>query len=275
MTHKRYVLSPLNDQHLPVYVETIGYYSDEKIIKRPFGYPFFHWIQTINGEGVFETEGKTIPMPPHSGILLFPDIAHQYKSVSSVPWETAYVTFGGAIVPELMEFLKISRFSYFKWEEEKPLSTAIQSMLKKIHTDTDVFGLQLSADLYQFLLTLQKYGNGDKQKQRKSEAEKLSPLLQWMEQHYENPAVGLNDLARVIDVSARQLNILFRETFHVTPYAYFLHIRIRKAKYLLIEEPETSVKDIAKNVGFRDVSHFVATFRRIVGLTPEKYRGLH
>ena len=36
-----------------------------------------------------------------------------------------------------------------------------------------------------------------------------------------------------------------------------------------------TVKDTAHHVGFRDVSHFVATFRRIEGVTPEQYRKLY
>ncbi len=61
----------------------------------------------------------------------------------------------------------------------------------------------------------------------------------------------------------------------MSPYTYFLHLRIRKAKGLLIDDTNVPVKQIATYVGFRDTRHVLATFRRIVGIPPERFRQLH
>jgi AraC-like DNA-binding protein len=96
-----------------------------------------------------------------------------------------------------------------------------------------------------------------------------------MDTRYADPNIGLNEMAETLSISPRRLNHLFRETFNLTPYAYFLYLRIRKAKEHLVHRPELSISDIAALVGFRDTSHFVATFRRHVGHPPEQFRKMH
>jgi AraC family transcriptional regulator of arabinose operon len=39
--------------------------------------------------------------------------------------------------------------------------------------------------------------------------------------------------------------------------------------------PDWIVRRIGEAVGFRDASHFVATFRAKEGITPDKYRNLY
>ena len=68
------------------------------------------------------------------------------------------------------------------------------------------------------------------------------------------------------------MNTLFRNTFAHSPYAYLIALRIRKSKEVLLRTPYSSIKQITQAVGFRDTSHFVATFRQYVGFTPEKFR---
>jgi len=46
---------------------------------------------------------------------------------------------------------------------------------------------------------------------------------------------------------------------------------LRYAAKLLVED-QRSVTDIALDVGFADLSNFVRTFRRIAGLSPQRFR---
>jgi transcriptional regulator GlxA family with amidase domain len=82
-------------------------------------------------------------------------------------------------------------------------------------------------------------------------------------------------MAEQLDVGERQMNERFRELFGQTAYAYLIQLRLRKAKEWLPSRPEWTVRQIGEAVGFRDASHFVATFRQKEGMTPEKYRRLH
>jgi transcriptional regulator GlxA family with amidase domain len=82
-------------------------------------------------------------------------------------------------------------------------------------------------------------------------------------------------MAEQLHIGARQLNDCFKELFGQTAYAYLILIRLRKAKEWLPSRPDWTIRQIGVAVGFRDASHFIATFRQKEGMTPEKYRRLH
>jgi AraC-like DNA-binding protein len=42
----------------------------------------------------------------------------------------------------------------------------------------------------------------------------------------------------------------------------------------LLREPGTTARDVSRQVGYSDHSHFTRAFRRVVGLTPQEYRRL-
>jgi AraC-like DNA-binding protein len=271
---QRFILTPSSEQPLPLYVESIGYNPDQEKINRNHGYPFYHWIQTEAGEGVLTFEGKTISLPVHTGVLLLPGIPHLYEAASD-RWETLYLTFSGPAVAAILESLQMHASTLFRWEKDTPLTELLTQMLERVESEPDVFGLNASLDAYRFMIMLGKYGQLNNQITISSNLSKLQPLIDWMDVHYSNPDMDLDQMAAVLNVSPRRLNTLFRATFSLSPYAYFLLLRIRKAKEILISRSDVTIKHISLLVGFRDVSHFVATFRKYVGMTPEQFRHLY
>ena len=85
-----------------------------------------------------------------------------------------------------------------------------------------------------------------------------------------NHNLSLSDLAREFGVSPSYLSRTFRRAFRVPPYAYHTQIRIDRAKELLISGRLPG--DVAVATGFYDQSHFTTRFRRLVGVTPARYR---
>ena len=64
---------------------------------------------------------------------------------------------------------------------------------------------------------------------------------------------------------------LFTQNIGYTPNQYINQKRIERAQLLLITTSQ-SVKEIALTMGYTDASYFVRAFKRITGLTPNKYR---
>lgn len=64
----------------------------------------------------------------------------------------------------------------------------------------------------------------------------------------------------------------FKHSTGVTPSAYFIRLRIEKARRLL-RETEKSVIEVGMEVGYSSPSHFAKVFRREVGVSPTQYRG--
>jgi len=82
---------------------------------------------------------------------------------------------------------------------------------------------------------------------------------------------SLHDLARGAGQSVSTFKRHFRAATGVPPAAWLRQKRLARAK-LLLESSDRSVTDIAFDVGFSSVSHFVDTFRRRYQITPHRIR---
>lgn len=272
---RRFAFSPSGNLKLPLLIESIGYNPNQEKITRPQGYPWYHWLQCEEGEGMLYYEETEIVLKPYSGILLPPNLPHHYKASTSQIWSTYYLTFGGTTVSQILSAFNIKEPAIFHWDAHSPFAPSISTMLTQIdQTSDDRFGLETSVELYRFLGYLSKL-NQDNRNSFSRNIEKLTPLLKWMEANYANPDVGLDDLAEVLGISGRHLSKLFHLTFHLAPYTYFVQMRIHKAKEKLASESQRTVAEIANATGFRDSSHFVATFRKHTGVTPQQFKRLH
>jgi AraC-like DNA-binding protein len=261
------------ENSLPLFVESIGYNPQEQDFTRPEGYPYYHWLQTIDGEGRFSFNGQEYILSKGRGIFLKPYTPHTYYTTCK-KWSTTYITFGGASAVSIIDSLKLNSSTFYTELEDLPFSTIIKEMLMKIETDTEFSKLDLSSYLYNFLINLRKYGKINNQPSLSHFYDKVRHIVEWLERVYAED-VTLEDMAKQLNVSSQYLNRLFQETFAVSPYSFLIQLRIRKAKEILVQNPEIPLKNIAFLVGFNDVSYFVATFKKKEGITPKKYRDLY
>lgn len=81
----------------------------------------------------------------------------------------------------------------------------------------------------------------------------------------------LDGIAREIGLGLRQFERLFNAELGITPKQFMLSIRLRYARWLLFNTPQ-SVTEIAFQTGFADCSHFVRCFRSAFGSSPGKMR---
>ncbi|WYS07851.1 AraC family transcriptional regulator [Bacillus sp. FSL R5-0394] len=260
---------------LPLQLETIGIQYDQEPVTRPHGYPYYHWLQTLAGEGELSMNGRTWNMPERSGILLAPGTPHHYKPRSD-SWQTGYITFHGSTAGNIVQSLGWSIIEHFQWGTgHDPITGQMKSLLAFAESGGDPSGWRYSADLYRFLTLLRTEARTDKRPPISKRLDRVQDLLHWLEQEYANPEIGLAEMAAQLGIGKRQLNERFHDLFGQTAYAYLIQLRLRKAKEWLPSRPDWTVRRIGEAVGFRDASHFVATFRQKEGMTPETYRKLY
>lgn len=87
--------------------------------------------------------------------------------------------------------------------------------------------------------------------------------------------ICLNDLADIACMSKNHFLRVFRETVGQTPYNYVMALRIERARKLLKQKPIMPIAEVARQTGFKNLSHFSTTFRRIAAITPSSYRALN
>ena len=79
-------------------------------------------------------------------------------------------------------------------------------------------------------------------------------------------------IARRMGVEVRTLQRLFLHYVGVGPKWIILCFRVHEAIDRLTHNPEVSIGGLAQELGYYDQAHFVHEFKRMTGLSPEKYK---
>ncbi len=100
---------------------------------------------------------------------------------------------------------------------------------------------------------------------------KLATVIQMMEDNIEEP-VSPSILASDVGMSTRQLERLFRRYLNRSPKRYYMELRLKKARNLLMQT-DMSVINVALACGFASPSHFSKCYRSFFDTTPYRERG--
>ncbi len=97
----------------------------------------------------------------------------------------------------------------------------------------------------------------------------VQKALAHLRDHYTEP-VYAQEVARASGVSESRLKALFQEALGLSWVKYLQGYRIHRAAALLSESAH-NVTEAALAVGFESLSHFNATFRSFLGVSPKHY----
>ena len=99
---------------------------------------------------------------------------------------------------------------------------------------------------------------------------KLIEAVELMESNIEEP-MGLDELSNHVGISRRQLERIFKKNLDCVPTRYYLELRLRRARELLLTTPR-SIVDVAFACGFVSPPHFSKCYREFFGIPPRDER---
>lgn len=85
--------------------------------------------------------------------------------------------------------------------------------------------------------------------------------------------ISLSEIAEYFCVSTEHLSRSFKKHTGFGFNEYVNLIRLRKAEFMLKNETDKSILEIAFLCGFNDINYFSAKFHKIYGITPSAFRG--
>jgi transcriptional regulator GlxA family with amidase domain len=91
-----------------------------------------------------------------------------------------------------------------------------------------------------------------------------------MEANIEEP-LSLQELARMTEVSQRQLQRLFRRRVALTPAQYYVNLRLQRARELL-RQTDMPIMSVTVACGFHSPGHFSKSYRALFGRSPSQER---
>ena len=95
----------------------------------------------------------------------------------------------------------------------------------------------------------------------------------WIEHGgYRTPGITIEQVARDMGTNRNYLSRYLNEVCQVSFYEWVAQMRIEEAQSLMRTNPSLSIEQIASRVGFTSPSTFSSTFKKIVGIAPNKWR---
>ena len=102
----------------------------------------------------------------------------------------------------------------------------------------------------------------------------ISPAL-LLVQNSQDRLLPLDEAANACNLSRSRFSAVFREHMGISFNAFALRRRLNAAAGLLLTSPERSMKEIAQESGFSDVSHFYRAFKNVFHCTPLDFTRKH
>lgn len=240
--------------------------------ERRIGDDMFYYV--VKGSGQISSRGKTVKVRPGDCAHFARGVLHAACANARDPFEvialhyTAKV-FGALTIPQILGFPDVFRLGPASPFEEMLTISCREFALRPVGWECGLEALVL-----RMLLYLMRNCGSDMQApfsaSKWRELERVLPALELLRAQISQP-VDVQVLARVCHLSPPQFRRVFRAALGSAPTEYSRLRRMEEAALLLRGGDET-IAVIASRVGYADPAFFAHSFKKIMGISPGKYR---
>lgn len=226
----------------------------------------FHWI--IDGD-----EERVEPVEAGTVLLLFPGIWHSYAPDPDVGWDEYWVGFQGDVPESIMKkgLLDIEH-PVARVGLHDDILTDYRYIFDIIMEEPPAFQMILGGLVLKMLGRIVSLIQGEGIATGTEKAVRIAKIL------FQEQLAGQLDLDSIlarVDMSYSNFQRVFKMYTGLSPYQYYLQMKIHEACRLLLEN-DLSVKEIAYQLSFDNPYYFSRLFKKKTGLTPTEWqRGAH
>ena len=225
-------------------------------------------IYITKGRGIFESNHRTHVVVPGSIMIVFPGVPHFYKPEYEVGWSEYWVGFKGPYVDTLCQqgFLSPRKPLYEVGLQNSLLGIYTQ-ILELVQNQRPLYQVRASSQVLTLIAEILAH---ERKNVQYTHSEQLVERAKFLMEENIYSEVNLNAIGEVLGVSTSHLNAVFKSYTSMTPYQYFISIKIRKAKELL-ETGSLAIKEVAFRLGFDDQYYFSRLFKKKAGIPPSRW----
>ena len=229
-----------------------------------------HYV--LGGRGIFRVNGITYHLEENDGFLIMPNTIVYYEADEGHPWSYGWVGFHGMKVENYLSSAGLSaKNPIFRYNRDRTLHDCLIRMIqtKGFSTGRETMLLGL---LYQFLSYLIEAScNIPHIKENISRKESyIKKAINFVAMNYSRK-ISIAETAAYVGLDRSYLYSIFREMLNMSPSEYLINYRIEKACFL-IANPDLSIGEISRSVGYEDSLLFSKVFKNIKGVSPRAYR---
>ncbi len=229
-------------------------------------------VYITKGRGRFVSRGREYTVIPGTIMLLFPGVKHAYKPDDDIGWNEYWVGVKGEYLEALQSEGVIS--------PEKPvyyiglhnvIVRLYDTIFDRVEKQRPHYQYRISANIIMLLAEIISYDRSQEHGRNSDTlVEKTKFILQ--ENLYGN--IELEEVAGKLHLSTSYLGEVFKSYTGMTPYQFYLHLKVNKAKELL-EIGKLSIKEIAHKLAFEDQYYFSRLFKKKTGVPPSQWAQYH
>lgn len=231
--------------------------------------PEFQMVYVTSGEGIFKSGGASYQVKPGSLMLLLPGTRHAYSPRFELGWYENWVGFKGSYFSGLMEEGYLSPENAFF---EPGLHDSILSIYNHIFEEAQALRplCQMKA-CASILFLISEVLTRERQKEQPSHCEEIVAKAKYLMESNIYNVINIADISGQLGLCPSRFNEIFKAYTSMTPYQYFINIKIHKAEHIL-EHEEISVKEAAYKMGFDDQYYFSRLFKKKTGVSPSNWK---
>ena len=225
-------------------------------------------IYITKGSGTFESAGKSHKVSPGTILCLFPGVRHAYRPDFKSGWNEYWVGCIGKYLDDLVSNGVISpeRPVYHLGLHDSLLST-YHDIFERVKLQRPGYQLRLGASIMMLIADIIGY---TRQSVQHNHTEKFVEKAKFLFAENLSGNIEIEEIADKLGISTSHLANIFKSYTGMTPYQYYLHMKINKAKELL-QTGELSVKEIAYELSFESQYYFSRLFKKKTGYPPSQW----
>ncbi len=201
--------------------------------------------------------------------ILFPGVWHAYSPNIETGWQEYWVGFSGEHANRLHRnglFDPSKPIHHLGVNQE--IMADYEHIVQLCRDQTPGFQIRLGALVLQLLAHI--HASEMTSQTAHGDRDLIKGARSLMQMHLES-GIEVEQLADELGVAYTHLLNIFRQYTGLTPYQYFLQLRIHRARELLLNQ-DLSIKEVAALLNFENQYYFSRLFKRKTGLSPTQWK---
>lgn len=252
-------------------------YKHDRIVSR-HSHPFHHLIYVGAGEGLMQIGGNEYNLVKGNMIVIAPGIEHEFSSHPDNPLQTIEVK---CFLDNKRLLEAFDPFPSYNPHTNELVRVTLAQLVQEAIDKRPYYAEIMQASLYQCLFYLLRHETSYSRLRLQSpeptnnnDPSNLDPQIDEIMAYIRlnlHRKLKLSELGKKFAMSEEHLCRIFSKRLGVSPIQLFNHLRIEKAKEMLVQT-ELRVTEISDSLGFQNLHHMSRYFAKKVQISPLMYR---